>query len=63
MTKMLMNPYTGSVDAEENWIANMKEWGTIDGKTPQEQFKSLVEVVQDKDGNWIEMQAARKLTR
>ena len=51
--RMLMNPYTGSVDTAENWMADMKEWGTIDGKTPAQQFSLLVDVKKDKEGNWI----------
>lgn len=55
MPKMLMNPHTGSVDTAENWMAEMSTWETNDeGKTPQEQFDSLVEVVQDEEGNWIQ---------
>lgn len=52
--KFLMNPFTGSVDTEENWLADMQEWETMDGKTPQEQFDSLIEVVKDTNGDWVE---------
>lgn len=51
--KMLMNPCTGSVDTEENWLAEMKDWETSTGQTQQEQFDSLIEVVQDAEGNWV----------
>jgi hypothetical protein len=48
MARMLMNPATGSVDTEENWKSEMSTWETTkDGKTPQEQFDSLVEVTDD----------------
>lgn len=60
--KMLMNPVTGSVDTEGNWLAEMKDWETNDeGETPQQQFESLEEVVRDKDGNWIPVTEARKM--
>lgn len=51
--KMLMNPATGSVDTEENWIAEMKDWETATGQTQQEQFDSLEEVVLNEKGEWI----------
>ena len=47
--KMYMNPFTGSVDTMENWIADSKEW---EGNR-QAQLDSLVEVVRD-GGEWIE---------
>jgi len=50
MAKYLMNPATGSVDTEENWLAVMPAW---EGEQ-QEQFDSLIEVVKDDDGQWIE---------
>lgn len=53
--KFLMNPATGSVDTEENWLAEMPTWEDADGKTPQEQFDSLVEVKKDDDGQWVEV--------
>lgn len=42
--KMLMNPFTGSVDTEENWLLDSKTWEKSDGKTVKEQLASLVEV-------------------
>jgi hypothetical protein len=56
-----MNPATGSVDTEENWLAEMKFWEENDGIDRKTQFKSLIEVIKDKEGNWIDMQAARQL--
>lgn len=53
--KFLMNPFTGSVDTEENWKSDMQEWETMDGKTPQEQFDSLIEVTKNESGDWIEV--------
>src|SRR5690625_3194113 len=53
--KFLMNPATGSVDTEENWLAEMPGWEDSNGKTPQEQFESLIEVKKDDDGQWVEV--------
>lgn len=53
-TTFLMNPATGSVDTKENWLAEMQEWEIENGQTPQEQFDSLVEVVRDGSGDWVE---------
>lgn len=50
MTTYLMNVVTGTVDTKENWLDEMKDWGD----TQQEQFDSLVEVVKDDMGNWVE---------
>lgn len=50
MTKFLMNPATGSVDTEENWLAEMSEW---EGDQ-QAQLDALVEVVKDESGDWVE---------
>lgn len=52
MDKHLMNPATGSVDTEENWLAEMPTW---EGDQ-QAQFDSLVEVEQDRDGVWVEVE-------
>ena len=49
--KFLMNPETGSVDTEENWLSEMSAWD----ENPDEcrrQFRSLVEVVKDQSGEW-----------
>lgn len=51
MPKYLMNPATGSVDTEENWLAEMPTW---EGDQ-QAQFASLVEVVKHEDGQWVEV--------
>lgn len=48
---MLMNPRTGSVDTEENWLAEMPTWEG-DQHT---QFNTLIEVKQDENGDWIEL--------
>lgn len=52
--KFLMNPETGSVDTEGNWLAEMPQWEESNGRTPQEQFDSLIEVVKDASGQWVE---------
>ena len=41
MTKYLINPGTGSVDTEENWLADMPTW---EGDQ-QTQFDALIEGV------------------
>ncbi|KAB0585072.1 hypothetical protein [Edwardsiella anguillarum] len=51
--KFLMNPATGSVDSDENWIAEMPSWND-DPVECQRQFDTLIEVVKDEDGSWIE---------
>ncbi|HCA9725818.1 TPA: helix-turn-helix domain-containing protein [Klebsiella pneumoniae] len=51
--KFLMNPPTGSVDTEENWLAEMPTWDE-DPAECRRQFDTLIEVVKDADGNWIE---------
>lgn len=57
MEKMLMNPFTGSVDTEENWRADMADWETTaDGLTPEQQFALLVEVEADGQGGWKGME-------
>lgn len=59
MTKetYLMNPVTGSVDTKENWLSEMPEWETNqDGLTAQQQFDTLIEVVKDKNGDWVEVE-------
>lgn len=59
ITKYLMEPNSGSVDTEENWLAEMPTWDCEDDEeeslTQQEQFDSLIEVVKDKNGNWMEV--------
>lgn len=50
--KHLMNLQTGSVDTEENWIAEMQDW---EGNQ-QEQFDSLVHVEKDESGEWVEVE-------
>lgn len=51
--KFLMNPATGSVDTEENWLAEMTSWDE-DPEECQRQFDTLIEVVKDKNGDWVE---------
>lgn len=51
--KFLMNPFTGSVDTEENWLAEMPTWDE-DPEECKRQFDTLVEVVKNEDGDWIE---------
>lgn len=46
----LMNPVTGSVDRAYIWASEMKDW---EGDQ-QEQWKSLVHVVKDGAGDWVE---------
>lgn len=54
-TIYLMNIPTGSVDTKDQWLSEMPTWEvSSDGLTPQQQFDSLVEVVMDDDGNWVE---------
>lgn len=54
--KFLMNPLTGSVATEDEWLAEMPTWETTsDGLTPQQQLDTLIEVVKDKDGHWVEV--------
>jgi hypothetical protein len=40
-TKYLMNPPTGSVDTEENWISDSSEWST-DTASVADQLAALV---------------------
>lgn len=55
MAKYLMNTATGSVDTEENWLAEMPTWECEEGQpTREEQFAALVEVVKDEAGDWVE---------
>lgn len=42
-----MNPFTGSVDTEENWLAEMPTWDE-DPEECKRQFDTLVEVVKTK---------------
>lgn len=60
--KFLMNPMTGSVDTEENWLAEMPSWSVDDelsdeeaSKERQRQFSTLFEVVRDESGDWVEV--------
>lgn len=52
-SKLLMNPATGSVDTEENWLAEKEKWEKENPEMPFN-FESLVEVEIGKDGSWIE---------
>lgn len=57
MTKYLMNPVTGSVGTEESWLSEMSEWevgGGHDHKSRDDQFRTLIEVVKDENGDWVE---------
>lgn len=47
--KYLMNPGTGSVDTEEQWRKEEKEWGEEEFG-----FENLIEVVLDR-GEWVEV--------
>jgi len=49
--RYLMNPVTGSVDTESQWLSDMTTW---EGDA-QEQFDSLVEVVKNTYGDWVEI--------
>ena len=48
--RYLMNLVTGSIDTESQWLSDMTTW---EGDA-QEQFESLVEVVKNTDGDWVE---------
>ena len=48
--RYLMNLVTGSIDTESQWLSDMTTW---EGDA-QEQFDSLVEVVKNTDGDWVE---------
>nr|WP_318375266.1 hypothetical protein [Enterobacter sp.] len=53
--KFLMNTCTGSVDTEENWLAEMLTWEVNqEGLSPQDQFDTLIEVIKTEDG-WVEV--------
>jgi len=62
MERYLMNPNTGTVNTEEHWKAEMANWTHLndDGietasvENQHQQFDSLIEVVQDKSGSWVE---------
>jgi len=63
MEKYLMNPYTGSVDTEENWKEEQhtltsnfmdEDLEEFDPVEQQRQFDALIEVVKDKNGDWVE---------
>ena len=41
--KYLMNPHTGSVDTEQNWLAEISDWD-CEEVSVGEQFNSLIEV-------------------
>lgn len=47
--KFLMNPFTGSVDTEENWLSEMPTWDD-DPKECQRQFDTLIEVTKNDNG-------------
>ena len=49
--RYLMNPVTGSVDTESQWLSDMTTWES----DAQEQFDSLVEVVKNTYGDWVEI--------
>ena len=49
--RYLMNLVTGSVDTESQWLSDMTTW---EGDA-QEQFDSLVEVVKNTYGDWVEI--------
>ena len=49
--RYLMNLVTGSVDTESQWLSDMTTW---EGDA-QEQFDSLVEVVKNSHGDWVEI--------
>ena len=51
MVRYLMNPVTGSVDTESQWLSDMTTW---EGDNAQQQFDSLIEVVKNSDGDWVE---------
>lgn len=61
--KFLMNPLTGSVDTEENWLSEMSEWA-VDPELSEEdaklvrrlQFDRLIEVTKNENGEWVETQ-------
>lgn len=54
--KYLMNPDTGSVDTEEAWRAEMAAWdGEETEEERQAQLARLVEVQQDDNGDWVEV--------
>lgn len=52
--KFLMNPLTGAVDTEENWLAEMPTWDE-DHEECKLQFETLVKVFKNEDGVWIEV--------
>lgn len=54
MERFLMNPQTGSVDAEDKWMVEMFAWDD-DLEECQRQFNALIEVEQDENGDWIEV--------
>lgn len=51
---MYMNLGTGSVDTMENWEADSVNFCTEETNA-KDQLKSLVEVVLDADGGWVEV--------
>jgi hypothetical protein len=46
---MLMHPQSGQVQSEADWREEQKSEGW-----PDADFDTLIEVVMDSDGNWIE---------
>ena len=53
--KYLMNPFTGSVDTEENWLSEMPTWND-DPKECQRQFDTLIEVTKNDSGDWVKVE-------
>lgn len=55
--KYLMEIHSGEVNTEEYWLAEMSTWDDAEEGflNQQEQFDSLVEVVKDKHGDWMEV--------
>jgi hypothetical protein len=51
--EFLMNTVTGAVDTLDHWAAEMFTWDD-DPAECQREFNSLIEVVQDVNGDWIE---------
>lgn len=49
-SKTFMNIHTGSVDTWESWVEESHTWAD-----PEAELASLVEVVQDENGDWIEV--------
>ena len=56
--KMLMNSATGAVDTEENWRSDLdcSAPELLNGLSVDDAMATLVEVVSDGDGRWIEVE-------